>query len=70
MLQFMAINYPQGKKNHTNDFGKPICNPWGHCSTIYVDIHVQASITKWAPHNHPRCPKITQNAQSWPCLAT
>ncbi len=57
MLDFMAITYPQGKQIDTNKFGKPICNPWGHCSMIYPDIDVQACITKLKPKNNP-CSKL------------
>jgi hypothetical protein len=66
MMNFIAMNCPQGKIFHNNRFGKPICNPWGNCSMIYVDISAQTSIIKSRPKNDPRCPKITQNAQSWP----
>ncbi len=26
---------PKGWKKDTIEFGKPICNPWGQCSSIY-----------------------------------
>jgi hypothetical protein len=61
--ELMAMNYPQGKIFHTNRFGKPICNPWGNCSMIYVDINAQTSIIKSRPKNNPRCPKCSKLAQ-------
>jgi hypothetical protein len=29
---------PRLKKKDTMEFGKPICNPWGQCSRIYLLI--------------------------------
>jgi hypothetical protein len=38
MLNFMALYYwpPKAeRRRNTIEFGNPICNPWGQCSSIY-----------------------------------
>jgi hypothetical protein len=32
----IAPNWPQGWKEDTMEFGRPICNPWGQCFSIYL----------------------------------
>jgi hypothetical protein len=34
MLNFMAFYWPQGWKKDTIIIVRPICNPWGQCSSI------------------------------------
>jgi hypothetical protein len=29
------LYWPKGWKKDTIEFGKPICNPWGQCFSIY-----------------------------------
>jgi hypothetical protein len=38
LLVFTAFYWPQGWKNDTIKFGRPICNPCGQCSSIYLLI--------------------------------
>ncbi len=35
MPNFMALYWPQAWKKDIIEFGKPICNPWGQCFSIY-----------------------------------
>jgi hypothetical protein len=37
-LVFTALYWSQGWKNDTIKFGRPICNPWGQFSSIYLLI--------------------------------
>jgi hypothetical protein len=42
------------------EFGKPICNPWSQCSSIYYypNINVVAFISNLGPHNKPKMLKV------------
>jgi hypothetical protein len=61
MLNFMAVDWPQqGLKKDTIQFGKPICNPWSQCSSIYLipDVNVLAFISNLGPNNKPKMLKV------------
>jgi hypothetical protein len=34
-LYGLVLAKKRPKKNDTNEFGKPICNPWGQCFNSY-----------------------------------
>ncbi len=56
----MALYWPQGWKKDTIEFGRPMCNPWGQCSSIYYyhDINVLAFISNLGPNNKPKMLKV------------
>jgi hypothetical protein len=51
---------PRLKKKDIIKFVKPICNPWGQCSSIYLcpDINSLAFISNLGPNNKPKMLKV------------
>jgi hypothetical protein len=51
---------PNLEKKNTIEFGKPICNPWDQCLSIYQYriVNVLAFISKLRPNNKPKMLKV------------
>jgi hypothetical protein len=56
----MALYWPQGGKKDNANFGKPICNPWGQCYSIYSyhNLNVLAFINNLGLNNKPNVLKV------------
>jgi hypothetical protein len=60
MLNFMALYWPIGWKKDTIKFGRPVCNPWGQSSSIFLnpEVNVLAFISNLRSICNPKMLKV------------